>query len=136
MYLGNFDNGATCDALLESSALESRFRYRTAGVNTNVDVTHPCPSGAPFFFAASCTSAGVTAVVGYLGRINKTVSAAARDTGGTLAYRLGAGPGTAFTDTPIIEAGAAMWNRALTVNDLAEVYAWFRHRHAMMGVHY
>jgi len=29
-----------------------------------------------------------------------------------------------------------MWNRALTVSDLAEVYAWFRARHELVGVNY
>jgi hypothetical protein len=136
MYLGNFDNGATCDALLESSTLDTRFRYRSATVNTNVDVVHPCPAGAPFFFAASCTTSDVTAFVGYLGRHYTTVETDNRDVGGTLAYRIGQGPGTGFTDSPFLACGAAMWNRALTVNDLAEVYAWFRHRHALIGVHY
>lgn len=136
MYLGNFDNGATCDALLESTGLVTRFRYRSSGVNTNVDPPNPCPIGAPFFFAASCTTAGVTAVIGYLGRIYTATSAAARDVGGTLPYRIGMGPGTSFTNSAFLACGAAMWNRALTVGDLAEVYAWFRARHELVGVNY
>ena len=132
MYLGNFHITATCDALVESSSLDTRFRYTTdAGVTpVNVDVVHPCPEGAPFFFAASCTTSGVQAMVFYQGRYyaDDGAGTAPRDVGSSRAYRIGSGPGTAFTNSPFLVSGAAMWNRALTVGELADVYAWWRHR--------
>lgn len=136
MYFGNFDNTGTCDALLEASNATTRFRYRSGSTNINIDPPNPCPIGAPFFFGASCTTGGATAVVGYLGRLYSASAADARNVNGTLPYRIGMGPGTAFTDSAFLACGAAIWNRALTLGDLAEVYAWFRRRHGRVGVDY
>ena len=136
MYFGNFGNALPNDSLLEATGLTTRFRYQSSDVNVNVDPPNPCPPGAPFFFGASCTAAGVTAVVGYLGRIYQASSASARDYDSTRPFRVGSGPDTVFTDSPFLACGVGLWEAAIGVNGLADVYAWFRHRHARVGVHY
>jgi hypothetical protein len=136
MYFGNFGNALPNDSLLESTGLTTRFRFQSSDVNVNVDPPNPCPIGAPFFFGATCTAAGVTAVVGYLGRLYTASSASARDHDSTRPFRVGSGPDTAFTDSPFIACGVGLWDAAIGVSGLAEVYAWFRNRHELIGVNY
>lgn len=136
-YLGNLDQDATCDALIETNQLVTRYRYRSSSTNINVDVAHPCPAGAPFFFAVVATASGASAYVFYQGRmyIDNGAGTETRNHDGTTRYRIGAGQVTPWTDAPFPACGAAVWNRALTVGGLGEVYGWYRHRLSRNGVH-
>lgn len=140
MYLGNFDNDAPSDALLETSTGISRVRFwndevEPDGEAYNLDPElQPCPVGAPFYFGASFTPTVQSIYIGWGGLFLAKSVTVDRDFSATAGFRCGRGPGTGFTNSPFLTAALGIGNVAKTRLEHAVICAWWQHRLAGAGV--